>query len=425
MFKDLELFLQNLEKKVDTILEKLEALGEKTENPLDKLSEEGNQILQELEQQSVRRLDKNTELPLRRDYQEKKEPEKQVAESLVVYTIDDAILAQELGEDVEYDKLSDEDKIKFNSLFPKENEEPIKEELSDMKKDLYFSLTKILKANSKFFERPLVNEEDIKLILESFLADKITADGMVALQDVKKSHTLWNLLTEQKEVLKNLFTMDGFDFAEAMVIEDFHEGFFKPFLNFYNLRTNQIIEDVKKSLDELEPTIKHGEILEIIEEKTELSLLDFHGDITMETKDHIEQYINQRFVEKNEDDEEIMYMGNKTFVLTDEFIEQDGEKLYQVKYKKAYSYKYGDSTYGVAEGTVGGYVSKKAFIGENVTIGPNVKVPQYCVLAKGTVVTESIPPFTKSFEEDFCITKLTLLDLNKDPYTINEDRIVI
>jgi NDP-sugar pyrophosphorylase family protein len=145
----------------------------------------------------------------------------------------------------------------------------------------------------------------------------------------------------------------------------------------------------------------------------------------METKDHIEQYINQRFVEKDEDDEEIMYMGNKTFVLTDEFIEQDGEKLYQVKYKKAYSYKYGNSTYGVAEGTVGGYVSKKAFIGENVTIGPNVKVPQYCVLAKGTVVTESIPPFTKSFEEDFCITKLTLLDLNKDPYAINEDRIVI
>lgn len=181
MFKDLELFLQNLEKKVDTILEKLEALGEKTENPLDKLSEEGNQILQELEQQSVRRLDKNTELPLHRDYQEKKEPTKQVAESLVVYTIDDAILAQELGEDVEYDKLSDEDKIKFSNLFPKENEEPIKEELSDMKKDLYFSLTKILKANSKFFERPLVNEEDIKLILESFLVDKITVDGMVAL----------------------------------------------------------------------------------------------------------------------------------------------------------------------------------------------------------------------------------------------------
>ena len=294
-----------------------------------------------------------------------------------------------------------------------------------MKKDLYFSLTKILKANSKFFERSLVNEEDVKLILESFLANEVTADGMVALQDVKKSHTLWNLLTEQKEVLNNLFTMDGFDFAESMIVEDFHEGFFKPFLNFYNLRTNQIIEDVKKSLDELEPTIKHGEILEIIEEKTELSLLDFHGDITMETKDHIEQYINQRFVEKDEDDEEIMYMGNKTFVLTDEFIEQDGEKLYQVKYKKAYSYKYGNSTYGVAEGTVGGYVSKKAFIGENVTIGPNVKVPQYCVLAKGTVVTESIPPFTKSFEEDFCITKLTLLDLNKDPYAINEDRIVI
>ena len=57
--------------------------------------------------------------------------------------------------------------------------------------------------------------------------------------------------------------------------------------------------------------------------------------------------------------------------------------------------------YGVVEGTVGGYVFKKAFIGENVTIGLNVKVPQYCVLAKGTVVTESIPPFTKSFEEDF------------------------
>lgn len=425
MFKDLELFLQNLEKKVDTILEKLETI-EVTK--LDKLAEHGEQMIYELEIKDKTKNENEIEASSNNEYKGVQEIVETIEKATAIlsrYTLEDAIMDKELGEQVEYDKLSAEDKIKFDNLFKKESEEPVKEELSDMKKELYFSLTKIIKANSKFFERSLVNEEDIKSILESFLANEITADGIVALQDVKKSHTLWNLLTEQKEVLNNLFTMDGFDFAEAMIVEDFHEGFFKPFLNFYNLKTNQIIEDVKKSLDELEPTIKHGEILEIIEEKTELSLLDFHGDITMETKDHIEEYINQRFVEKDEDDEEIMYMGNKTFVLTDEFVEQDGEKLYQVKYKKAYSYKYGNSTYGVAEGTLGGYVSKKAFIGENVTIGPNVKVPQYCVLAKGTVVTESIPPFTKSFEEDFCITKLTLLDLNKDPYAINEDRIVI
>ena len=425
MFKDLELFLKNLEKKVDTILEKLETM-EVTK--LDKLAEHGEQMIYELEIKDKTKNENEIEASSDNEYKGVQEIVETIEKATAIlsrYTLEDAIMDKELGEQVEYDKLSAEDKIKFDNLFKKESEEPVKEELSDMKKELYFSLTKIIKANSKFFERSLVNEEDIKSILESFLANEITADGIVALQDVKKSHTLWNLLTEQKEVLNNLFTMDGFDFAEAMIVEDFHGGFFKPFLNFYNLKTNQIIEDVKKSLDELEPTIKHGEILEIIEEKTELSLLDFHGDITIETKDHIEEYINQRFVEKDEDDEEIMYMGNKTFVLTDEFVEQDGEKLYQVKYKKAYSYKYGNSTYGVAEGTLGGYVSKKAFIGENVTIGPNVKVPQYCVLAKGTVVTESIPPFTKSFEEDFCITKLTLLDLNKDPYAINEDRIVI
>jgi hypothetical protein len=233
MFRDLELFLKNLEKKVDTILEKLETM-EVTK--LDRLAEHGDQLIYELGIKDEAKTENAAETPSDdgcKGVQKIVETIEKATSVLSRYTLEDAIMDKELGEQVEYDKLSAEDKIKFDNLFKKENEEPVKEELSDMKKDLYFSLTKILKANSKFFERSLVNEEDVKLILESFLANEVTADGMVALQDVKKSHTLWNLLTEQKEVLNNLFTMDGFDFAEAMIVEDFHEGFFKPFLAFF------------------------------------------------------------------------------------------------------------------------------------------------------------------------------------------------
>ena len=218
MFRDLELFLKNLEKKVDTILEKLETM-EVTK--LDRLAEHGDQLMYELGIKDRAKTENAAETPSDdgcKGVQEIVETIEKATSVLSRYTLEDAIMDKELGEQVEYDKLSAEDKIKFDNLFKKENEEPVKEELSDMKKDLYFSLTKILKANSKFFERSLVNEEDVKLILESFLANEITADGMVALQDVKKSHTLWNLLTEQKEVLNNLFTMDGFDFAEAMIV---------------------------------------------------------------------------------------------------------------------------------------------------------------------------------------------------------------
>lgn len=235
MFKDLELFLKNLEKKVDTILEKLETM-EVTK--LDRLAEHGDQLIYELEIKDKAKTENATETSSDdgcKGVQEIVETIEKVTTILSRYTLEDAIMDKELGEQVEYEKLSAEDKIKFDNLFKKESEEPVKEELSDMKKELYFSLTKIIKANTKFFERSLVNEEDVKEILEDFLANEITADGMISLQDIKKSHVLWNLLTEQKEVLNNLFTMDGFDFAEAMIIEDFHEGLFKPLMTFYNL----------------------------------------------------------------------------------------------------------------------------------------------------------------------------------------------
>ena len=432
MFKELDGYLKNLSKKVDALEEIIENNNKKINDKLDKLI-----AMFECDCQ----LDPNREIPTELEMKKildevsgTKEQERELVINndipSVAYTLDDAILDRDLGNIVNVELLSDEDRVKFLDEECKgitgisvEKAESIRQEPQDTIPGL-FLVADMFKANKEFFKRPLVEEAEMMTIIVNFLKE-ITAEGLVALDDISKSNTLKNILTKEQEKIKEFFEMDGFDFAESIVVEDFHKYFFVPFMKFYDSEIDKITSNVMEELDKMEPVIKNGEVINLVTEKTELSLLDFHGDVESKTKDEIELAINQRTVVKGEDDTEELYMGNKTFKLTENFIEVNGEKLYEIIYLKDFKYTVGETTMAIMSGVVGGHVSKKAFIQEEVTIYPGAQIPQYCVLTKGSIVTAPIPPFTKNFKEGLFINEVSVLDLDKTPYALNEDRISI
>lgn len=436
MFKQFENFLNDLNKKVNTLEEIIESNNKKVNDKLDLL-------LSFVQNESVRPMDDlgpievydlEKAIPALEEDKEAVKNAANLIESVIkeslqepAYTLEDALLDRDLGNIVSIHLLTVEDKEKFLQEVGVAGIKGEAPQISDTSEVLdtmpgYFLILDIMKANKEFFERPLIEEKEIVTIVQNFLKT-ISAEGTVALNDIEKSDTLKDVLVKEKEKLNDFFIMDDFDFAESIIVEDFHKYFFLPFMAFYNSETGKIIESVKTELDNMEPIIKNGEVIELVTEKTELSLLDFHGEVEATTKDEIEKAINQRMIKVNEDNSEELFMGNKTFALTEDYIEVNGEKLYEIMYLKDFKYTVDKTTMGILSGVKGGYVSKKAFIQEDVVIFPGANVPQYCVLAKGTIVPQSIPPFTKNFTEGAFLNEIAILDLDKTPYALNEDRI--
>ena len=92
MFKDLELFLKNLEKKVDTILEKLETM-EVTK--LDKLAEHGEQMIYELEIKDKTKNENEIEASSDNEYKGVQEIVETIEKTTAIlsrYTLEDAIM---------------------------------------------------------------------------------------------------------------------------------------------------------------------------------------------------------------------------------------------------------------------------------------------------------------------------------------------
>ncbi len=121
-------------------------------------------------------------------------------------------------------------------------------------------------------------------------------------------------------------------------------------------------------------------------------------------------------------------MGNKTFkLLNDDFIKKGRELLYRIEYLKDVSYTINGVTYKVEKGMLGGYVSKKSFICEDVIILKGAEVMSFVFLSTGVVVDNGVTlkRYSRVYKYNFKVDKNNVDSFNGRKFNLRKELVEV
>lgn len=175
---------------------------------------------------------------------------------------------------------------------------------------------------------------------------------------------------------------------EEAIICDFIYKFFREFTEYYASESEKIREMVEQRKNDKLDAISYN--VDKNDERNER--LKKENDYFYNNKlTYLESKFIHFSVKLRNYDKGILSMGNKTFeLINDDFIKKGRDTLYRIKYLKNVSYTIDGIKYEILKGMLGGYISKKAFVLEDVIIFPEAKVLAYVFLGSGIVIDNGV-----------------------------------
>lgn len=260
----------------------------------------------------------------------------------------------------------------------------------------------------------------------SFFSMKMIAEVFDNYKDLyyqNEINAILNFLAlEEIHGLYVMYGNDHFGKRENYILEKYKKIFADKFFKTLRKKANKIGRKMIPGKEKFPELFDYGQGNRSIENLDKREEFEIDSYKISETDNRMINFS----IKLRDNEYGILYMGYRTFkLLNDDFIKDGDEILYRIKYLKDVSYTIDGVEYKIKTGKLGGYVSKKAFIFEDVIILPGAKVEEFAIIGAGAVIDKDVvvKRCTRIYKYNFKVDESNVGSFYNEAFTLSEEEI--